>query len=131
MRGNSHVRFGGRPGETDPEQSGHRAPGRPNCTVPAAWCQVHHANTDWAAGGHTDIDNLTLACGPDNRLANDDGRTTRKPPGGTTDWIPAACGSRPTPNQRIPPPRKVPRRRRRDGLEPLLRGQGHSDGAAH
>jgi hypothetical protein len=30
MRGDSHVRFGGRPGETDPEQCGHRAPGRPN-----------------------------------------------------------------------------------------------------
>jgi hypothetical protein len=61
---------------------------RPGCTVPAAWCQVHHANTDWAAGGHTDIDNLTLACGPDNRLVNDDGWTTRKPPGGPTQWHP-------------------------------------------
>jgi hypothetical protein len=30
MRGDSHVRFGERPGETDPEQSGHRAPGRLN-----------------------------------------------------------------------------------------------------
>ena len=61
---------------------------RPGCTVPAAWCQVHHANTDWAHGGHTDIDNLTLACGPDNRLITDDGWTTRKPPGGITEWIP-------------------------------------------
>jgi transposase len=34
MRGDSHVRFGGRPGETDPEQSGHRAPGRPNRLEP-------------------------------------------------------------------------------------------------
>ena len=30
MRGDAHVRFGGRPEETDPEQSGHRASGRPN-----------------------------------------------------------------------------------------------------
>jgi hypothetical protein len=61
---------------------------RPGCSVPAAWCQVHHANTDWAHGGHTDIDNLTLACGPDNRLINNDGWTTRKPPAGSTEWIP-------------------------------------------
>ena len=30
MLGNGHVRFGGRPGETDRSQDGHRAPGRPN-----------------------------------------------------------------------------------------------------
>ncbi len=34
MRRDSHVRFGGRPGETDPEQPGHRAPGRPNRLEP-------------------------------------------------------------------------------------------------
>jgi putative transposase len=30
MLGNGHVRFGGRPGETDRPQDRHRAPGRPN-----------------------------------------------------------------------------------------------------
>ncbi len=30
MRGNAHVRFGGRPGETDRPKSRHRAPGPPN-----------------------------------------------------------------------------------------------------
>jgi hypothetical protein len=30
MRGNAHVRFGRRPGETDPSRDGHRAPGRPH-----------------------------------------------------------------------------------------------------
>jgi Transposase, Mutator family len=30
MPGNRHVRFGGRPGETDRPQDRHRAPGRPN-----------------------------------------------------------------------------------------------------
>jgi putative transposase len=30
MRGNAHVRFGGRPGETEPPKGGHRAPGPPN-----------------------------------------------------------------------------------------------------
>jgi hypothetical protein len=51
------------------------------------WCQVHHADKDWAAGGHTDIDNLTLACGPDNRNVKDGGWRTRKRKDGTTEWI--------------------------------------------
>jgi hypothetical protein len=60
----------------------------PGCTVPAYWSQVHHADTDWAAGGHTDIDNLTLACGPHNRLVKKGGWRTRKRKDGTTEWIP-------------------------------------------
>ena len=59
----------------------------PGCDIPAAWCQAHHV-TDWAKGGHTDIDNLTLACGPDNRLVDDEGWTTRKNDKGETEWIP-------------------------------------------
>src|SRR5581483_11645006 len=43
----------------------------PGCDVPAAWCQVHHV-TDWANGGPTDIVNETLACGPHNRLVEED-----------------------------------------------------------
>ncbi|MVU78447.1 DUF222 domain-containing protein [Nocardia sp. ET3-3] len=34
---------------------------RPGCTAPATLCQVHHV-TDFAKGGPTDIENLTLAC---------------------------------------------------------------------
>lgn len=61
---------------------------RPGCDRPAYWCQVHHAKRDWAAGGQTNIDDLTLACGPDNRLVDEDGWTTRKRKDGTTEWIP-------------------------------------------
>ena len=61
---------------------------RPGCTVPAHWCEVHHATTDWAEGGQTNIDDLTLACGPDNRLVTDDGWRTRKRKDGRTEWIP-------------------------------------------
>ena len=61
---------------------------RPGCDVPAYWCQVHHATKDWANGGHTDVDKLTLACGPDNRLVKDGGWKTRKRKDGTTEWIP-------------------------------------------
>jgi Domain of unknown function (DUF222) len=60
----------------------------PGCDVPAYWCQVHHATKDWAAGGQTNIDDLTLSCGPHNRDVNEDGWTTRKRHDGTTEWIP-------------------------------------------
>ncbi|ANA99116.1 Conserved protein of uncharacterised function possible rep13e12 repeat protein [Mycolicibacterium phlei] len=58
----------------------------PDCTVPGYLCEVHHI-TEWADGGDTDIDNLTLACPPHHRLLSH-GWTTRKHPDGTTEWIP-------------------------------------------
>ncbi len=59
----------------------------PGCDVPGYLAEVHHV-TDWAAGGRTDIDELTFACGPHNRLVEDGGWTTRKHPNGDTEWIP-------------------------------------------
>jgi hypothetical protein len=56
--------------------------------VPGYWCQVHHAVNDWADGGQSNIDEETLACGPDNRLVEDGGWTTRKRKDGRTEWIP-------------------------------------------
>ncbi|MEO3761292.1 HNH endonuclease signature motif containing protein [Mycobacterium sp. B14F4] len=61
---------------------------KPGCTVPAYWCQVHHADQDWIDGGQTNIDELTLACGPDNRLVSNGGWSTRKRKDGRTEWIP-------------------------------------------
>ncbi len=46
---------------------------KPCCTVGAYGCQVHHASQDWAKGGNTNVDDLTLACGTDNRLVDGDG----------------------------------------------------------
>jgi Domain of unknown function (DUF222) len=59
----------------------------PGCTASAYLCQVHHANGDWIEGGETNINDLTLACGPDNRKVNRDGWTTRRR-NGRTEWIP-------------------------------------------
>ncbi len=60
---------------------------RPECTRPAADCQAHHAVADWRHGGQTDITDLTLACGPDNRLATEGGWTTEMR-NGRAHWTP-------------------------------------------
>jgi uncharacterized protein DUF222 len=61
---------------------------RPGCTVPGYGCQAHHAELDWGKGGLTNIDDLTFACGPDNRLVTEHGWKTRKRRDGRTEWIP-------------------------------------------
>ncbi|OBI81146.1 HNH endonuclease signature motif containing protein [Mycobacterium sp. E740] len=61
---------------------------KPGCTAPAYWAQVHHAAQDWADGGKTDVTDLTLACGPHNRLVADGGWTTRVREDGRVEWLP-------------------------------------------
>ena len=61
---------------------------RPGCTASGYRCQVHHAVDDWADGGQTNIDDLTLACPKDNRLVKPGGWKTRKRKDGRTEWIP-------------------------------------------
>ncbi|NKZ12341.1 HNH endonuclease [Mycolicibacterium septicum DSM 44393] len=61
---------------------------RPGCTAPPYWCQVHHRDEDWADGGPTDVDNLTLACQPDHRLLTSKGWRTQSGKDGRTEWIP-------------------------------------------
>ena len=61
---------------------------QPGCTKPAYHSQAHH-DDGWAvADSPTDIDKLSLACGPDNRLIEETGWTTRKRKDGRTEWIP-------------------------------------------
>jgi hypothetical protein len=61
---------------------------RPGCTVAGANCQVHHAVSDWADDGQTDVDDLTLACPTDNRCVKPGGWTTRRRNDGRIEWIP-------------------------------------------
>lgn len=64
---------------------------KPDCTAPAYQTQVHHAVRDFALGGNTDINELTLACGCDNRMVNAGpaGWATRKRRrDNKTEWIP-------------------------------------------
>ncbi|CAN5403493.1 HNH endonuclease signature motif containing protein [soil metagenome] len=61
---------------------------RPGCTATGYQCQVHHAVADWKHHGHTNINELTLACQPDNLLIENTDWTTSKRPDGITEWIP-------------------------------------------
>ena len=95
---------------------------KPGCTVGAYGSQVHHVVADWADGGNTNIDELGLACGPDNRMVGEHGGwTTTINARGDVEWIPPpTTGHRPSPSQLLPPPRTTPaptRRRTRDGPE--------------
>ncbi len=63
---------------------------KPGCTVPAYGSQVHHAARDWAHGGLTNIDELGLACPPDNRMVEPGGWSTRINGDTDVEWIPPA-----------------------------------------
>ncbi|MGV0743339.1 HNH endonuclease signature motif containing protein [Mycolicibacterium sp. XJ870] len=61
---------------------------RPGCTAGGYQCQAHHADTDFAKGGLTDITELALGCGPDQRLVGPGKWTTRITHNGRCEWIP-------------------------------------------
>lgn len=61
----------------------------PGCDKPGYLTEVHHV-TDWAAGGGTDVDDLTLACKAHNLWVSEHGWKTSKRPDGTTHWTPPA-----------------------------------------
>jgi hypothetical protein len=61
---------------------------KPCCPVPPYGSQVHHAARDWADDGHTNVDELGLACGPDNRMVGPGGWTTRMNTRHEVEWIP-------------------------------------------
>jgi hypothetical protein len=53
------------------------------CTVPAAWCEAHHAGKPWSRGGRTDLAEGMLLCGYHHHRAHDDRyRLSRLPDGG-------------------------------------------------
>ena len=82
---------------------------KPCCTVGAYGCQAHHAAQDWANGGNTNVDDMTLACGPDNR-AVDDARLAdpHQQPRRMRMDTPTRPRPRPIPHQLLPPPRSTP-----------------------
>jgi hypothetical protein len=75
-------------GCTKPAPSQHQACTKPGCDAPAYHSQVHHVQ-GWTKTRRTDINDLTLACGPHNRLA-EKGWSTRTNAEGETEWLPPA-----------------------------------------
>ena len=62
---------------------------KPCCTVGAYGCQAHHADRRIGRkGGNTNVDDMTLACGPDNRAVDDRGWQTRINTRGECEWTP-------------------------------------------
>lgn len=60
----------------------------PGCSMPASMSEVHHIR-EWANGGGTDIDNLTLVCPTHHRLiGTEPGRWRTSKYGGRTHWTP-------------------------------------------
>ena len=57
----------------------------PGCRVPGYGCQAHHT-TGWQHGGPTNVNKLVLACGGDNRLAEDGWTVTIR--NGIAEWVP-------------------------------------------
>jgi hypothetical protein len=53
-----------------------------SCTVPAAWCEAHHAGKPWAQGGKTDLEDGVLLCSWHHHRAHDDRYDTRRMPNG-------------------------------------------------
>ena len=60
---------------------------KPCCAVGPYGCEAHHAKTPWRHGGHTNVNDMALACGTDNRDA-EDGWTTAINARGECEWTP-------------------------------------------
>ncbi len=75
---------------------------KPGCAVPADRCQVHHANRGWADGGHTNIDELTMACDSDHAGITDTPLGWRTAVGGDPNY-PGRCAWTPPAHLQRPP----------------------------
>src|SRR5918993_4236809 len=56
------------------------------CSVPAAWCEAHHAKQPWASGGRTDLTDGKLLCSFHHHRAHDPGWITHHHPNGSTTF---------------------------------------------
>ncbi len=52
------------------------------CTIPAAWCEAHHAADPWSSGGRTDLTDGLLLCSHHHQRAHDPAYTTTRQPSG-------------------------------------------------
>ena len=52
------------------------------CTVPAAWCEAHHATNPWVRGGRSDLAGGVVLCSWHHHRAHDPRFDTRRSPPG-------------------------------------------------
>jgi Domain of unknown function (DUF222) len=52
------------------------------CTIPASWCEAHHAARPWETGGRTDLADGALLCSWHHHRAHDSRYETRRLPNG-------------------------------------------------
>ena len=52
------------------------------CTVPATWCEAHHANQPWSRGGRTDLADGQLLCRWHHHRAHDETYLVKQLPNG-------------------------------------------------
>ena len=57
------------------------------CSVPAAWCEAHHARQPWSRGGRTDLADGKLLCSFHHHRAHDAAWQTHHHPNGSTSFV--------------------------------------------
>jgi hypothetical protein len=56
------------------------------CSIPAAWCEAHHAQQPWSQGGRTDLADGKLLCSFHHHRAHDPGWITHHHANGSTTF---------------------------------------------
>ncbi len=56
------------------------------CSIPAAWCEAHHAKQPWSQGGRTDLDDGKLLCSFHHHRAHDPAWQTHHHPNGSSTF---------------------------------------------
>ena len=60
----------------------HRECQAEGCSIPATWCEAHHAGQPWARGGQTDLADAQLLCAWHHHCAHDDRYLVKALPSG-------------------------------------------------
>ena len=61
------------------------------CTIPATWCEAHHAGRPWSRGGRTDLDDGVLLCSWHHQRAHDSTYDTSRLPDGDVRFARRRC----------------------------------------
>jgi len=65
------------------------------CTIPAAWCEAHHAGKPWSRGGRTDLKDGLLLCSWHHHRAHDPTYVSSRLPEGDVRFSRRRVGTHP------------------------------------